>query len=48
MNILKKLTSGFLALILLSGLMPAMAEEEREKLLAGWAKAVSRVGGWAK
>ena len=32
MNILKKLTSGFLALILLSGLMPAMAEEDEEEL----------------
>ncbi len=32
MNILKKLTSGFLALILLAGLMPAIAEEDEEEL----------------
>ena len=27
---------------------PAMADEDRDKLLQGWTKAVSRVGGWAK
>ncbi len=27
---------------------PSMADEDRDKLLQGWTKAVSRVGGWAK